>query len=409
MSFGAVGFHPSGSHGYQHHAPPGYQPQYGAPSGYAQPGSHLSVPASQNYAAPAPSPGRSLRFISASAMKQHPIKRNLGMIEADAVEESPTFLGVCDGVSEVQKMGIPPDELPREILYRCREIIESTGGHPQSLGTSDHHHWLINLIQESYESTQALGSTTVLVTCLEEPSQLAVANIGDCCLLLLRPISPHQPQALTIVYKTEATRYDANKPFQVARLDGVDDDHVRKVIWEARVDMVPVRHGDIIVMGSDGLFDNLHDEDCIRLVEHHCSCVRHQGSDFDGSQWESAPTIAQLESASDALVAAALESVSVGKVDETGNVQWPSNARNTPIGIGGKADDTTAVVAAIVEVENVSAHEEYFYEARSATRRCNPGGAGGWNAVSFMPRCCGVGVDDHPRGRRQNEPGCVVS
>lgn len=329
------------------------------------------------------------------------------MIEADAVEESPTFLGVCDGVSEVQKMGIPPDELPREMLYRCREILETTGNHPQSLATSPTYHWLINLMEESYESTHALGSTTVLVTSLEDTRQLAVANIGDCCLLLLRPISPHQP-VLNLVYKTEATRYDANKPVQVSRLDGVDEEHIRQVIRAAAVDVMPVRHGDILVMGSDGLFDNLHDEDCIRIVEQHCTPST-KGSLFTGSSGEAAPTIAQLESAADALVAAALESVSIGKVDETGKVQWPPNARNTPIGIGGKADDTTAVVAAIVEVGDVQAHEDYFYEARSATRRTNPGGTG-WSAGSFMPRCCGVGVDDTPRGRgRRDDLGCVLS
>merc|ERR1719262_1989532 len=93
-----------------------------------------------------------------------------------------------------------------------------------------------------------------------------------------------------------------------------------------------------------------------------------------GVPWEGAPSVAQLECAADALVGAALESVSVGKVDDSGQVQWPSNARNTPIGIGGKADDTTAIVAAVVEVGDVQAHEDYFYEARSATRRTNPGG-----------------------------------
>merc|ERR1719327_2231019 len=166
-------------------------------------------------------------------------------------------------------MGIPPDELPREILYRCREILETVGGHPQSLATSPNQHWLKSLIEEAYESTQCLGSTTVLITHLEE-GHLSVANIGDCCLLLLRPVSPHQ-SALNLVYKTEATRYDANKPVQVSRLDGVDEEHIRNVIRGAAVDVMPVRHGDILVMGSDGLFDNLHDEDCIRIVEQHCT------------------------------------------------------------------------------------------------------------------------------------------
>merc|ERR1719195_489346 len=66
-----------------------------------------------------------LRFISASASKQHPIKSEMGMIDADWTEESPTLLGICDGVSEVQRLGIRPDDLPRELLQCLRENLES--------------------------------------------------------------------------------------------------------------------------------------------------------------------------------------------------------------------------------------------------------------------------------------------
>merc|ERR1740117_2036690 len=71
---------------------------------------HSDIVADEPYgrAAPGLPSGSFLRFHSASAIQQHPIKRDQQMIQADAVEESPSLLGVCDGVSEVQKMGIRP-------------------------------------------------------------------------------------------------------------------------------------------------------------------------------------------------------------------------------------------------------------------------------------------------------------
>merc|ERR1719160_600373 len=151
--------------------------------------------------------------MSSSASRQHPIKRDAGMIDADAVEEAPSFLGVCDGVSEVQKLGISPDELPRELLQRIREGVEEREGRINN-GQVDRQYsggqdgaWLIDTIQESYLQTESLGSTTLLLAVIEDSNRLLIANLGDSCGLLLRR-DQSQPRKFRIIYKTEPLRFD---------------------------------------------------------------------------------------------------------------------------------------------------------------------------------------------------------
>mmetsp|Transcript_132818 Transcript_132818/g.283787 ORF Transcript_132818/g.283787 Transcript_132818/m.283787 type:complete len:507 (-) Transcript_132818:294-1814(-) len=297
-----------------------------------------------------------LRLISASTSRQHHIKRDMGFVNADCVEESPAMVGICDGVSEVQSLGLRPDAFPREYLRRFRENLEARGitggasGHDGALAADGS--WVIEAMEEAFVATESEGASTALIAVLEDGSRFVIANLGDCCLLLLRP-DPSEPQRMTIAYKTEPLRFDHNKPYQVARLDGFSEAKVRAVIKQTKVDTFPAQHGDIIVIGSDGLWDNLHDDEAVKIVEQHCAVSGHvAGGPPPLPVWGTgapAPTVEQLSGAADALVVAAHAGICVGQVDAKGKTVWPPQARNTPSGMGGKPDDTTAIVAAAVQ------------------------------------------------------------
>jgi len=336
-----------------------------------------------------------LRFISASASRQHPIKRKEGWIFADATEEAPVFLGVCDGVSGVQTMGIPPDELPRELLERCREHIELRAARQPPEHNDEMGYWLMGLLKDAYDESQCLGATTLLIMTLDA-GRVVMCNVGDCGAMVLRP-DPGNPSRLQVVHRTEPTRYDPHKPKQLARLEGMDVSEVHLVIQGAKIQAVKVHHGDHIVLGSDGLFDNLHDEDILNIVEEHCT----KGSAVpqsvrSGYAWvensprgpvnPTLPSVAQLEEAADALVGAAIDSVRFS--DEDGNVNnhdRPWQTRPPPVGPNGNADDTTAMVAVILEVDDTAAHEEFFYRARSRGVVVEPAQHG---VAGFLPACC---------------------
>lgn len=333
-----------------------------------------------------------LRFISASTNRQHKFKTEMGMINADVTQETHSFLGLCDGVSEVQKMGIRPDEFPKDLLLRCREAFEERDVSYSSSGSTD---WLLDMIEESYEQTTTMGSTTLLMAVLEEHNRLIVANLGDCCCLLLRR-NRSQPTKLQIVYKTEALRFQHNKPYQIVRMEGVEDSQMTPVIESTHIGVLQAQHGDILVLGSDGVFDNLHDEDIVRIISKTCparsvNVEAQQKRIAQQPVWHpyeaqiAAPTVAELSSASNAIVQEALDNVVLPKVDEkTGQMNWPPGTRQTPVGLGGKADDTSVIVAALVEVADTASNDDFFR-------------ARGFKNGLFDQACCGQESSDQCR------------
>eukprot|EP00972_Heterocapsa_arctica_P005189 769952-Heterocapsa_arctica.AAC.1 len=80
---------------------------------------------------------------------------------------------------------------------------------------------------------------------MEDSRRLAVAHVGDCALLLLRPV-PDRPFCLSREYRTDALRYEANKPVQLMRLNGAQAADSHLVIQGARVNTVPCRPGDLL-------------------------------------------------------------------------------------------------------------------------------------------------------------------
>jgi len=320
-------------------------------------------------------------------------------------------------VSGVQNLGISPDELPLELLEECRKAMDARVERGEVPDTGDGH-WLMSVLREAYDATSAQGATTVLLAAMEDCRRLAVAHVGDCALLLLRPV-PDQPFRLTRVYRTDPLRYEANKPVQVMRLSGSPPSESHLVIRGARVNTVPCRPGDLLVLGSDGLFDNLGDEDINEIVEAHCAGipvvgesseldVRCSGPESSGSPCgapedleqvpgRGRPTVQQLARAARALVDAAIANVRTDALEgPEEEPSWEAARREKP---GGNADDTTVLVAAIVEAGEDSDGDDESMSGEVALQmgwRRAKGGAkcgpepwpGGLLGGLLMPQCC---------------------
>jgi len=192
------------------------------------------------------------------------------------------------------------------------------------------------------------------------------------------------------------------------RLNGTHAADSHLVIQGARVNALPCRPGDLLVLGSDGLFDNLTDEEIASIVEDHCAGVESLDSrSLDMSSWGPdtpvfnprvgvRPTVQQLGRAADALVDAAIASVRTGPADsaaEEMEMSWEASQRPKP---GGNADDTTALVAAVVEAGLDSEGEEEESSMAEIPQlawcRNKPEGAnmcgGGLLGRLLMPQCC---------------------
>jgi len=86
------------------------------------------------------------------------------------------------------------------------------------------------------------GSSTCLLALLHD-STLSIAHLGDCCLLIVR--------GGEIIFRTDEMQHAFNFPLQLGT-------HSRdEPMKDAQRYDVSVSKGDIVVLGSDGLMDNL--------------------------------------------------------------------------------------------------------------------------------------------------------
>jgi len=210
----------------------------------------------------------------------HPTKTERGCTDADATLVTPMLLGVADGVSQIEDYGINPAELPNELLGECATLALQQLYPGQYFNNKVDYKGPVPLLRKAFENTDCLGSTTVLMAVLDNSTKIhgklhpmiAVMSVGDCELLLLRrkagPASP-----LEMVFNTEMQRIDghAQTPLQVARVDdrvyeGFDERMTIDVIEKgSAVHNLSAYEGDLLVMGSDGIFDNLFLEEIAEL------------------------------------------------------------------------------------------------------------------------------------------------
>ena len=157
---------------------------------------------------------------------------------------------VADGVSGWAEDGVDPAIYPKEIMNGVRAGFENT--EICSAG-------LPGILDYAYTSNEEVGSCTVCVAQLEEEGRsLKVANLGDSGLKVLRR-SPGG--GWQVAWESGAQQHEFNMPYQMS-----SDKEYSDTARDADYSTVPVSPGDVIVQATDGLWDNLRDEDMCQIV-----------------------------------------------------------------------------------------------------------------------------------------------
>lgn len=334
-----------------------------------------------------------LCFNAKAYQKTHPQKAKKGQKDADATLCSPMLVAIADGVSQIEEFGIDASELPNELLNNVEELAVS-----QLLPGQETEEYCgpITLMKDAYEATECLGSTTVLTAIMDNSTKIhgklhpmiAVCSIGDCEILILRRGPDGHLQS---VFNTEMQRIDGNaqSPLQLARVDDtVDPEFDPSIAIEviergSAVHCVSAFEGDIVVLGSDGVFDNLYIDEIVGICEQHVP-PRPAGSKFEAV---SRSILGQI--------AIRIVAESHAKT-QPGPCGWAS----TPIGQGGKIDDTSCVVSQVVEW--TEEHGEAWAQVRSKRRWSNVFSCGG-----SLPNCKDEYVTEVENGdgtRQRNYP-----
>ncbi|GMP89812.1 hypothetical protein CsSME_00041210 [Camellia sinensis var. sinensis] len=108
------------------------------------------------------------------------------------------------------------------------------------------------LLKKAHAATSSIGSATVIVAMLERNGSLKIANVGDCGLRVIRKGQ--------IIFSTSPQEHYFDCPYQLS------SEVVGQTYLDATVTSVRLMEGDTIVMGSDGLFDNVFNHEIISTM-----------------------------------------------------------------------------------------------------------------------------------------------
>jgi serine/threonine protein phosphatase PrpC len=107
------------------------------------------------------------------------------------------------------------------------------------------------LLTKSWEQNQEKGSSTfVVVTLPEDEAKIYSSYVGDSGYCILRP-DDNKPDKFDIVFASQSQQRRFNHPFQLGWANHGDHPEVASSFSH------DVKDGDLVILGTDGLFDNL--------------------------------------------------------------------------------------------------------------------------------------------------------
>ncbi|KAK6274563.1 hypothetical protein POUND7_004272 [Theobroma cacao] len=219
-------------------------------------------------------------------------------------EEKQT-IGLADGVGGWSSHGVDAGLYARELMNNSLLAI---------LTQPDRQVDPMEVLNEAFRKTKAEGSSTVCIITLQEDNILHAVNMGDSGFMLIR-----QGAA---VYKSPIQQHSFNYPYQLGNSANSDKP------WQAQVIKLAVEPGDVIIAGTDGLFDNLSES----LILEAAAAGIELGLDPEEVAWPVAQQAYNISLDREAVTPYVQASMMAGQ-------------RHT----GGKKDDITVIVSRILD------------------------------------------------------------
>ncbi|KAE8715689.1 putative protein phosphatase 2C 80 [Hibiscus syriacus] len=185
-----------------------------------------------------------LTLVSGSCYLLHPAKVEIGGEDAHFICVDEQAIGVADGVGGWAEVGVDAGEFARELMSNSVTAIRD-----EPKGSIDP----ARALEKAHSSTKSQGSSTACIIALKEDGIHAI-NRGDSGIIVVRDgstvfHSPVQQHGFNFTYQLDSgTNGDLPSSGQVFR--------------------IPVLPGDVIVAGTDGLFDNLYNNEVTAVVAH---------------------------------------------------------------------------------------------------------------------------------------------
>ena len=177
-----------------------------------------------------------------------------------------TAFAIADGVGGWTEHGVDPSDFSHGLCsYMAETALSWTGNERLSPKT---------LLEQGYQKTTQdptikAGGTTACVAVTDPDGRMRIANLGDSGFLQLRLGTVHH-------YSNPQT-HAFNTPFQMSLTP--PEILAQAMVFGGlplndkpdRADMADhmLRHGDVLVLATDGVWDNLNSQDLLSLVSQH--------------------------------------------------------------------------------------------------------------------------------------------
>jgi len=169
--------------------------------------------------------------------------------DAFFVDDAAGVVGVADGVGGWVTSGIDPGVFSRQLMNFAAESVRAGESDPGAV------------LQSAHARTTALGSSTAVVMAFVparggEPAKLRAVNLGDSGFLLLRDGA--------VLCQSRPQEKFFNAPFQ---LRAANTGKAAEMPSDAETyEVKDVRVGDVVVLATDGVLDNLFPEEVAAIV-----------------------------------------------------------------------------------------------------------------------------------------------
>lgn len=181
-------------------------------------------------------------------------------------DTSSVALGVADGVGGWEESGVDPADFSHSFCdYMALAAYDHTLDDARPPLTAR------TLMQDGYDQvcddkSIPAGGSTACVTILSEDGVMDVANLGDSGFVQLRLNAVH--------HASEAQTHAFNTPYQLsvipasmlARAAAFGGAQLCDYPKDADVTTHQLKHGDVLVFATDGVWDNLFNQDILRIA-----------------------------------------------------------------------------------------------------------------------------------------------
>ena len=364
------------------------------PAGERSPG---TAPASSLLPFPFSKPKtKALALCAAACVKPHPEKVAKGGEDSHCVRlpgGGGGLVAVCDGVSGWSVQGVDTAAYSRR-LARCLAdaAMVADAARAEAEGGGDSLNALA-LLTAAHASTRVSGASTACVCVLDGTSRkMSTCNVGDSGWLLLR--------GGAIVARSSPQQHVFDCPFQLSSPKYVPNTDTPDM---GDCDMVDVQEGDVLLLASDGLWDNADMAEILAVTA--AAAAQGAGSDQRTGQYSAAAAVCRalvdlawthsVDASYDSPYAQAARRMADAE-REAAKASNPFQALATAFGqdpaakwqtSGGKWDDVTVVAALVCDTDTAAASLTAARDAAAAALRVEGG----------VPSACGDATAENRR------------